>query len=47
MSKVLSRQAEEGSVTAAAALERALRAQERAERESPTENELDRLLRGE
>ena len=45
--EILSRQAEEGSVTAAAALERALRARERAEKESPMENEFDRLLRGE
>ena len=43
--EILSRQAEDGSVTAAAALERALRARERAEKESPMESELDRLLR--
>ena len=43
--ELLSRQAEEGSVTAAAALERALRARERDEREAPVETELDRLLR--
>ncbi len=42
---LLSERAAEGSITAAIALERALRAQER-EKES-TENELDRLLRGE
>ena len=43
--ELLSRQAIEGSVTAAAALERALRARERDEREAPVETELDRLLR--
>ena len=43
--EVLSRQAEDGSVTAAAALERALRARERAA--SEVDNELDRILSGE
>jgi hypothetical protein len=43
--EILSRQAEAGSVTAAAALERALRARERAEKESPRDDELDRILR--
>ena len=45
--EILSRQAVEGSVTAAAALERAMRARERAAKESPMQNEFDRLLRGE
>ena len=45
--EILSRQAEDGSVTAAAAPERALRARERAEKESPMDHELGRLLRGE
>ena len=44
--EILSQQAKDGSVTAAAALERALRARERALSES-AENELDRLLKGE
>lgn len=43
---ILSQQAQDGSVTAAAALERALRARERALGES-AENQLDRLLKGE
>jgi hypothetical protein len=41
--EILSQQAKDGSVTAAAALERALRARERAKRET-VEDELDRIL---